>query len=300
MQSTSANANANSAPAATSAAAATTSTGKDKVAPMKQRKMDNERNQGTRPEMLDKALILEQTKQNSIPEHLSQLMAPYQNGKHSSAKLLVLLIHLVALESAFVEEQIFWKKQKQLKPVPTYGSFHLGNVRLLAQEPVVYAIQFDETVFSMILRTLLDEDMQKDAAIMPTLRSRLMIVVLGDELLVTLSPLAPSKQPGYSVSLSIGRYVLNVQPKNKPIYTRFQKLDELSLQLKQNVFQRMRSQQITELGTYLQPSLTGMPEIVYDEIFRHLNRNQLNIVANVNQRLNSLSKHQSNRRAHTR
>ncbi|XP_068142847.1 protein nutcracker [Drosophila tropicalis] len=266
---------------------------------MKQRKKDNEKEQ-TRPEMLEKVLVLEQTNENSIPEHLSQLMALYQNGKHSPAKLLVLLIHLVALESAFVEEKIFCKKQKQLKPVPTYGSFHLGNVRLLAQEPVVYEIQFDETVFSMILRTLLDEDLQKDADIMPTLRSRLMIVVLGDELLVTLSPLAPSKQPGYSVSLSIGRYILSVRSKNKPIYTRFQKLDELSLQLKQNVFQRMRSQQITQLGTYLQPSLTGMPEIVYDEIFRHLNHNQLNIVANVNQRLNSLSKHQSNRRAQTR
>jgi len=242
-------------------------------------------------------LILEHANLESVPQHMEKLLKQYQeNRKMPAAEWLNLLIYLLALECGFVEEETYAQKRHLIEPVPSFSSFHALNVRLLSEQPAKYVVCFNDTAYSMRLRTLLDHHAPEEASVVSALQSRLMAITLGDQLMVTLSPAPPSKQPGYSISLPIGRYVLNVQAKNKPIYHRFRKLDELSFQLKQHLFQPMRSQQLMQMEQKLQPSLLGLPYELYDEIFRYLNKSQLNVVAKVNRQLQLYTKETERKR----
>ncbi|KAH8350010.1 hypothetical protein KR084_011474 [Drosophila pseudotakahashii] len=242
-------------------------------------------------------LILEHANLEKVPQHLEKLLKLFEdNRKIPAAEWLHLLIYLLALECGFVEEETYAQKRHLIEPVPSFSSFHAQNVRLLSEQPANYAVCFNDTAYSMRLRTLLDRPASEEASVVAALQSRLMAIILGDQLMVTLSPAPPSKQPGYSISLPIGRYVLNVQAKNKPIYHRFRKLDELSYQLKQNLFQPMRSQQLMQMEQKLQPSLLGLPFELYHEIFRYLNKSQLNVVAKVNRQLHFYSKETERKR----
>ncbi|ALC43898.1 ntc [Drosophila busckii] len=242
-------------------------------------------------------LALEYATSSAVPQHLRQLLEQHAKGKTSSVELLVMLIYCVALESGFVANETFDQKRHLLKPVPAVGCFHICNVRLLSQQPLLFTKEFEDTVHRLQLRTLVHLGSDEAAAV-ATLQSRLMAVVLGDLLMVTLSPVPPSKEPGFSVCLSIGRYVLNVQL--EPVEQRFRRLDELCLQLRQKLFQPMRAQQLLSLKLQMHPTLLGLPEELYDEIFRHLNSNQLNIVANVNWQLCTTSKQFKDRRRQTK
>ncbi|KAH8303843.1 hypothetical protein KR018_011621 [Drosophila ironensis] len=236
-------------------------------------------------------LILEHTTMNAVPVHLENLMNQYQDKRQAPAsEFLLLLTYLLALECGFVEEETYQAKRHLLRPVPAFSSFHALNVRCLSEQPVRFELGFNGTFYSIRLRTLLDKHASEAASLVAALQSRLVANTLGDQLIVTLSPGPSSKLPGYSISLSIGRYVLSVQAKNKPLYQRFRKLDELSYQLKQNVFQPMRSQQLMQMKQSLQPSLVGLPGELYDEIFRYLDKTQLGVVSRVNRKLNSYSK----------
>ncbi|TDG53203.1 hypothetical protein AWZ03_000018 [Drosophila navojoa] len=237
-------------------------------------------------------LCLEYATPSSVPLHLQQLLQQYKNTRLSSAELLLLLIYTVALESGFVENESYVEKRSLLKPVPSIGCFHIYNVRLLSRQRVNYTK--DDTNFRMLLRLMLDNSSMEEPAAIYTLQSHLFAVVLGDLMMVTLSPVAPSTEPGFSVCLPIGRYVLNVQL--EPIHQRFRKLYELSLQLRQKLFQPMRAQQLLLLKPHMHPSLLGLPVELYDKIFAHLNNNQLNIVANVNKQLRQYSNQFKERR----
>ncbi|KAH8296006.1 hypothetical protein KR054_000501, partial [Drosophila jambulina] len=241
-------------------------------------------------------LLLEHATVESVPQHLKNLTDQSKDRKISSAEWLTLLIYLLALECGFVEEDVYAQKRHLLQPVPVFSSFHAPNVRLLSEQLVNYACLFNDTAFSIRLRTLMDKYAPEDIALVAALQSRLMAIILGDLLMITLSPAPPSKLPGYSISLSIGRYVLNIQSKNKPVYQRFRKLDELSYQVKQNLFQPMRSQQLMEMNQTLQPSLQGLPDELYGHIFKYLNRSQLNVVGKVSKQLNFHSKEAERKR----
>lgn len=237
-------------------------------------------------------MCLEYATPTSVPLHLRQLLQQYKNSKLPPAELLLLLIYTVALESGFVENESYVEKRALLKPVPSVGCFHVYNVRLLSRQRVNYTK--DDTNFRMLLRIMLDNSSMEEPTAIYTLQSHLFAVVLGDLMMVTLSPAAPSTEPGFSVCLSIGRYVLNIQL--EPIYQRFRKLDELSLQLRQKLFQPMRAQQLLSIKPHMHPSLLGLPVELYDKIFTHLNNNQLNIVANVNKQLRQYSNQFKERR----
>lgn len=238
--------------------------------------------------MSDEPLSLESATPEAVPLHLRLMLERLKDRQVTSVELLLLLVYLVALECGFVKDTTYREKRKQLKPVPAVGSFHIYNVRLLSECHIEYSRESEYAPYRMLLRTLLDESTAEDAPPEATLQSTMTAVILGDLLLVTLSPLPPSKECGFSVCLPMGRYVLNV--KLQPIYQRFRKLDELSMELRQKVFQPMRAQQLLAMKMHLYPSLLGLPAELYDEIFRYLNRNQLNIVANVNRQLCYYSK----------
>ncbi|KAH8395078.1 hypothetical protein KR215_009540, partial [Drosophila sulfurigaster] len=225
-------------------------------------------------------LCLEYATLHALPLHLRQLLTSYNGRTASSVELLTLLIYVLALECGYVEKHIYEEQRDALKPVPAIGSFHIYNVRLLSQHlPKLQSLN-EATPLRLELRTLVEEKEKEEDH---TLLSHLMITALGDLLIVTLGPVPPIIDCGYSICLTVGRYVLNVQL--EPHQLRFRKLDELTLQLREKLFQPMRAQQLLRLKLYRHPTLLGLPEELYSQIFRHLNENQLNIVANVNRQL---------------
>ncbi|XP_017135858.1 protein nutcracker [Drosophila miranda] len=233
-------------------------------------------------------LDIEHATPEAVPLHMLQLLDQYKGEvpKISSAELMMHLIYLLALESGFVENETYNQTRHKLKPVPAFSSFHAGNVRILSLETTHYVVEFNDTMFTIKLRTLQDKHATEEAALVVAMQSTLRAVHLGDELMVSLSPPVSSKLPGYSIALSIARYVLNIQAKGKPIFNRFRKLDNLSYLIKQHIFYPMRTQQLMQVNHQLLPSLMGMPEELYEKIFRHLSRSQLKIVAKVNSHLN--------------
>ncbi|KAH8302682.1 hypothetical protein KR044_009537, partial [Drosophila immigrans] len=225
-------------------------------------------------------LSLEYATLHALPLHLRQLMSTFNGRTASSVELLTLLIYAVALESGYVEKHIHAEKRDELKPVPPIGCFHIGNVRLLSQQlPKLQSGNNEGTPLRMELRTLLEVEEAEESRLL----SHLMITALGDLLIVTLGPVPPIIDSGFSICLTVGRYVINVQL--EPHQLRFRKLDELTLLLREKLFQPMRTQQLLRLKLYRHPTLLGLPEELYGRIFRHLNENQLNIVANVNRQL---------------
>ncbi|XP_022218120.2 protein nutcracker isoform X1 [Drosophila obscura] len=243
-------------------------------------------------------LNVENATPEAVPLYMSQLLDQCAGAdrKIPPAELLTLLVYLVAMESGFVEVETYSQNRHKLQPVPAFSSFHAGNVRLLSLEPPHYSIGFNDTVFTFNLRTLHDKHEAEEAVLIAVMQSRLRAVHLGDELMVSLSPPVSSKLPGYSIALTIGRYVLNIQAKGKPIFNRFRKLDNLSYELKQNIFHPMRTQQLMQISQQLQPSLVGLPEDIYPHIFRYLNRAQLNTLGKVNSSLNDYVKNTLSRR----
>ncbi|XP_030385675.1 protein nutcracker [Scaptodrosophila lebanonensis] len=234
-------------------------------------------------------LCLEYATPETIPKHVQQLFEHYQDTKQSNSEILFLLIYALAVECGFVEEHVYREKRHLLKPVPGISCFHAGNVRIATTIPPVYTHLHSDTVFSMQLRTVTERQSAEDAVV-AVLQSRLMVVEMGDMLMITLSPAPPRSERGYSVCLPISRYVLNLQMKNKQLFSRFRKLDNLSFELREKIFYPMRVQQLTALDVQLQPTLLGLPDELYPKILKYLDRKQLNVVAKVNRQLNSFSK----------
>ncbi|KAH8366268.1 hypothetical protein KR093_011385, partial [Drosophila rubida] len=226
-------------------------------------------------------LCLEYATLHTLPLHVRQLLSSYNGRSASSVELLTLLIYALALECGYVERHIYATKRAELKPVPAIGSFHIYNVRMLSQLLPKLQSANEATPLRLELRSLVEEhDESSESALL----SHLMISALGSDLLiVTLGPVPPIVDCGYSVCLTVPRYVINVQL--RPHQLRFRKLDELTLQLREKLYQPMRVQQLQRLKLYRNPTLLGLPEELYSRIFRHLSRNQLNIVANVNRQL---------------
>ncbi|EDW34808.1 GL20997 [Drosophila persimilis] len=149
-------------------------------------------------------LDIEHATPEAVPLHMLQLLDQCKGEvpKISSAELMMHLIYLVALESGFVENETYNQTRHKLKPVPSFSSFHAGNVRILSLETIHYVVGFNDTMFTIKLRTLQDKHATEEAALVVAMQSTLRAVHLGDELMVSLSPPVSSKLPGYSIALS--------------------------------------------------------------------------------------------------
>lgn len=230
-------------------------------------------------------LLLADTTADCTPVHVQKLLQHFDNTQLTHGELLFLLVYIVALESGFVAQADYEEEQFYLDTLDANSSFHSKNVLRLSYLKPAYTRSDDLRRFTLKLHTLVAiECVNSDQ-----LYSLLIGFVMGDLLIITLSPANSSESKGFSCALSIGRYVLSIQAKNKPLYKRFSKLQELTNILREQLFVPMRCQQLNWLNCIIYPSLDGLPAELYDNILKYLTKNQLKILANVNKSLNNLT-----------
>ncbi|XP_065360655.1 protein nutcracker [Calliphora vicina] len=226
-------------------------------------------------------LLLSDTSLTSgIPQHVEVLLQHFNNTQLTQAEILFLLVYIVALESGFVGLAGYEQAKLYLEHLLTISSFHAKNVLRLSHLKPNYNLTEDKTRFCLKLRTLINMQDAGDYVF-----ALLTGFVTGDFLIVTLTPATSTCANGFSLALSIGRYVLSMQSKNKPLYQRFHKLDELSNILRDQLFVPMRCHHIRLLQGFIYTALDGLPVELYDHIFKYLSKNQLKILANVNKSL---------------
>uniref|UniRef100_A0A1I8P4M1 F-box domain-containing protein n=1 Tax=Stomoxys calcitrans TaxID=35570 RepID=A0A1I8P4M1_STOCA len=226
-------------------------------------------------------LLVADTCMECVCQPLENLLQHLEGSKPSQAELIFILVYAVALESGFVSLKTLQSNKSMIKYLPATSSYHSKNVLCLSLLPPLYIKSEGLERFSLKLRSLIDVEMQTEEDVF----SLLVGFVCGDYIILTLSPSNSTGANGFSVALPIGRYVLSMHSKNKPVFQRFRKLHELSLVLRDKLFTPMRNQHLCRLAAVIYPSLNGMPPELYDNILKYLSYNQLKILANVNKTL---------------
>ncbi|CAD7003507.1 protein nutcracker [Ceratitis capitata] len=220
-------------------------------------------------------LLIADTTLHCAPLHLQQFFHHYNVDVLSSAHILFLLVYLIALECGFVSKQLFKKFCRVLAPIPTVFTYHSKNVLFLSRDKPIY--QFSrphETYFTIDLRVL-NRDFKHGS-----LYSRLTALVSGDYLLVTLAPI-PVSLKSYSTCLPISRFVMPGLSKMKPVNRYLRRLDQLTAQLRDEIFTHVRNQQLDYLKLNPYPSITGMPLEVREVIYEYLNETDLKSLSQV-------------------
>lgn len=231
-------------------------------------------------------LLLADTTRECVPQHLQSIMELGEGAQLSQGELIFLLTYIVALESGFAEVLDYDKNKNILHHHSSTSSYHSKNVLRLSRSNPSYSINEDRSCFSMQLCSITNlENTNSDDT-----TALLVGFVTGDLIIVTLSPAHSTGAKGFSVALSMGRYILSVQRKNNPLHHRLSKLDELSIMLRDKLFVPMRNQHLYRLDAGVYPSLQAMPPELYDNILKYLNVNQLKILANVSKSLYYLTK----------
>ncbi|XP_023304401.2 protein nutcracker [Lucilia cuprina] len=234
---------------------------------------------------LECLLLSDTSTENGIPRHVENLLQHFNSSQLSQAELVFLLVYIVALESGFANLADNEESKLFVKSLTATSSFHAKNILNLSRHKPNYCSTDAKTRFTLKLHTLIDVQQ----AAYNDLYALLTGFVTGDLLIITLTPAPKTGAKGFSTTLSIPRYVLSMQAKNKTLHQRFRKLDELSYILREHLFVPMRCQQLNWLECWIYPSLDGMPAELYDYILKYLNKNQLKILANVNKRLYHLT-----------
>lgn len=232
-----------------------------------------------------KCLLLSDTsEQSGVPQHVRILLQHFEAVQLTPAEILFLLVYIVALETGFVGRTEYELLKSSLAALPATCLFHARNIVRVTRVTPQYQANGDRTRFSLKLRSLIDVE----NASCDYLCALLTGFVTGDFLIVTLTPATSKASKGFSITLSIARYVLSTLKKNKPRYGRFCKLDELSNVLRDRLFLPLRCEQLGWCGCCIYPSLNGLPVELYDHILKYLPKAQLAVLANVNKSLCSI------------
>lgn len=222
-----------------------------------------------------KQLLLSDTTIQCSPLHLRQLLRLYKTDILSPAHILFLIVYLIALECGFVSKQLFKKFCRVLSPIPPCFTYHSKNVLFLSREKPVYQFRSPhESYFSIELRVLYRNLKHR------SLYSILTALVSGDYLLVTLTP-ATTTLKGFSSCLPISRYIISHVTSREPISRYFRKLDQLTVQLRDEVFMPVRNEQLAYLKANSYPSINGLPLEIREVLYGYLNENDLKSLSEV-------------------
>ncbi|XP_054733216.1 protein nutcracker isoform X1 [Anastrepha obliqua] len=200
-------------------------------------------------------------------ESLNEISQLLDKKPLSQAHLLYLAVHVIALHTGFIPENLFMNNLKSLFPVDSWSTFHKKNVKICCcQQPTYKYDSPHETYFTenFITSVKLDQDD------MSNLKTVLSAIVTGDFMLITLTPHPSTQLLGRSSCLSIGRYVISHSENRHSIEKCYQKLDQLRLQLRNEVLMPMRNSQLTLIDAFPQPSFLGIPRELRFRIYKYL------------------------------
>ncbi|XP_017478701.1 PREDICTED: protein nutcracker-like [Rhagoletis zephyria] len=198
-------------------------------------------------------------------EGLKELYQLLDKKSLSQAHFLFLAVYVVALHTGFIPQNFFVNQLKSLFPLESWSTFHKKNVEICCSQPPTY--EYDsphETYFHERFSTNVKAE-QDDA-----LKSVLTAIVSGDFMMITLTPHHSTKLLGRSSCLSIGRYVISHSEDPRTVEACYQKLDQLRLQLRNEVFMPVRGDQLSCIGAFPHPSLTGIPRELRFRIYEYL------------------------------
>lgn len=228
-----------------------------------------------------KQLLLSDTTIQCSPLHLRQLLRLYKIDILSPAHILFLIVYLIALECGFVSKHLFKKFCRVLSPIPPIFTYHSKNVLFLSRQKPMYQFKSPhETYFSTELRVL-NRNLKHSS-----LYSILTALVSGDYLLVTLTP-TPNNLRGFSSCLPINRYIISHLTSREPISRYFRKLDQLTVQLRDEVFMPVRNEQLAYLEESPYPSISGLPLEIREVLYGYLNENDLKNLSAVSKQFNA-------------
>uniref|UniRef100_A0A1B0G703 F-box domain-containing protein n=1 Tax=Glossina morsitans morsitans TaxID=37546 RepID=A0A1B0G703_GLOMM len=231
---------------------------------------------------LECLLVLDTTSE-CAPLHLQYVLSS-ADCFQSSGELLFLLVYTVALESGYMCEANSNLSKAFISPVPSISSFHSKNVLRLSRLKPTFTASADRTRYAMKLCSIIDSRQ----VVPEQMHALLTAIVSGDLMILALSPANCMYADGFSSVLSIPRYVLNTQSKENPPFQRFRKMAELTNILRDELFVPMRNKQLYWMQAHVYPSLDALPAELYEYFLKHLDKNQMNILANVNRSLHNI------------
>uniref|UniRef100_A0A1A9V532 F-box domain-containing protein n=1 Tax=Glossina austeni TaxID=7395 RepID=A0A1A9V532_GLOAU len=259
------------------------STDKSKVN-HKQQQQQKQRLEMPLPEIANlECLLVLDTTSECAPLHL-QYVLNSTDCHQSSGELLFLLVYTVALESGYMCEINSDFSKAFISPLPSISSFHSKNVLRLSRLKPTFTISADRTRYAMKLCSIIDSRQ----VVAEQMHALLTAIVSGDLMILALSPANCMYADGFSCALSIPRHVLSAQSKENPPFQRFRKMDELTNILRDELFVPMRNKQLYWMQAHVYPSLDALPAELYEYILKHLDKNQMNILANVNRSLHNI------------
>uniref|UniRef100_A0A1A9WR21 F-box domain-containing protein n=1 Tax=Glossina brevipalpis TaxID=37001 RepID=A0A1A9WR21_9MUSC len=231
---------------------------------------------------LECLLVLDTTSE-CVPLHLRSVLCN-ADCSQSAAELLFLLVYTVALESGYMCEADYDRYKPFISPVSSISSFHSKNVLRLSRLKPTFTTSTDRTRHVMKLCSIIDSQ-----AVLPEqIYALLTTIASGDLMILSISPANCMYAEGFSCVLSIPRYVLNTQSREIAPYHRFLKMAELTTTLREELFVPMRNKHLYWMQAHVYPSLDALPAELYENFLKHMDKNQLNILANVNRSLHNI------------
>lgn len=204
-------------------------------------------------------LTIEESTLDRIPKHFEKLLNSLDKDEWNKQELFVLTIYGIALEMGFVPSSLYEDKDYS---VTWSSSFSNDLVQDYARLPMNYR-QHDGHLyrFDLLLCKI------------SSTPCTLIAVKSSDCLCLTLSR---QNKPGYSILLSISRYVpvLSMEEPSKS----FRYLSELSRKLKDSIFTPTRNELLLDCQNHF-PGLNGIPTELLWSILSYLNLKDLQHVS---------------------
>ncbi|KAL9919621.1 protein nutcracker-like [Glossina fuscipes fuscipes] len=250
----------------------------------KQQQQQKQKLEKLLPEIANlECLLVSDTTSECAPLHLQYVLSS-TDFYQSSGELLFLLVYTVALESGYMCEANCDFSKAFISPLPSISSFHSKNVLRLSRLKPSFTTSSDRTRYVMKLCFISDSRQ----VVAEQMYALLTAIVTGDLMILALSPANCMYADGFSSVLSIPRYVLNTQSKESPPFQRFRRMAELTNILRDELFVPMRNKQLYWMQVHVYPSLDALPAELYEYFLKHLDKNQMNILANVNRSLHNI------------
>ncbi|XP_012162416.1 protein nutcracker isoform X2 [Ceratitis capitata] len=215
--------------------------------------------------------------ERSILDGLNQLHKFFINKPLSQAHCLFLAVYVIGIQVGFIPQNFFLNRLMGLTQLESWSTFKKSNVEICCNQAPTY--EYDsphETFFTenFITAASVEED--------DILKSKLVALVTGDFMMVTLSPHPSTQSLGRSTCLSIGRYVIKYSDSEIPLESCYQKLNQLQMQLRNELFVPVRISQLTLLDASPLPSFMGIPRELRFEVYKYLKSTDLKKLAWVN------------------
>ncbi|XP_037949568.1 protein nutcracker-like [Teleopsis dalmanni] len=230
-------------------------------------------------------MLLQDLNVKTTPIVLKRFMDHMKDKDYTNQELFFILAYIVALECGFVTEEEYERCKNSLQHNSTVSSYHSKNVLTISRLSPTYSFVPNKCFFQMNLYSIFGVDTKSGCG--RALLSSFNGYTTGEFMILTVSPDHAIKSEGYSICLSVERYVMNCS-RDRPIFNRFARLEEFATTLRDKLFVPIRNGQIQLLELCCHPSILGLPNEIYADIIKHFSDRELRYLAKSNKHLGNI------------